>query len=219
MTSDFTPPGGTSNTADAAGIPSPGTSGRGAGLGTGGPGQEPRSVLRSGPRVAVVAWIAIIAGVMLLVGIAWSATLAVADDTLNFATLGETGQMSAAQIVPGMCLDDVGNDGNVQDTRVVRCDERHRGEVFTQLNFDLAKYPGVGEVTDQALEFCSDRLTGLLPEEASWVAWTPSEQSWSRGDRAALCIAVFDEPQSEPLSPRGIEGIGGTKDDHDEQEV
>lgn len=129
------------------------------------------------------------------------------DDTLSHAKVGETGSLSAVQVVPGMCLTDVGSDGSVQDTEVVPCDQPHRAEIFTQMQFALAKHPGAQEVTAQALEFCSDRMGGLLPEDASWVAWTPSEQSWARGDRVALCIAVFDEPKSQPLSPRGIDGI------------
>lgn len=211
MTHDFTPPGGSggprANRADARLTLR--TDARQSVAGeSGGAGESPSTMFRAGPRVAVAAWIAIAAGVALLIGISWSAALAVADDTLNFAKLGETGPMSAAQVVPGMCLTSVGEDGNVQDVEVVACDQPHHAEVFTKMHFDLARHPGVDEVNTQALDHCADRLEGLLPEGASWVAWTPSQQSWSRGDREALCVAVFDSPMSEPLSPAGIRGIG-----------
>lgn len=208
MTGDFVPPGrqpsedGSSSKPDA---PAPFSApGRGPVVG---PVAPPPNMLRSGRRLAVAAWIAIVAGVLLLVGIVWSATLALADDTLNFATVGDTGTMHAAQLVPGMCLTEVGADGEVQEVEVVPCDEPHRAEVFTQKSFDLAKHPGEQEVRDQALQYCGERIVGDLPETASWVAWIPSAQSWSRGDRTALCIAVFDEPLSEPLSPHGIRGL------------
>lgn len=240
MTSGFAPPGGAdpsntpadnthSNRADAPLTRAGASSGRGAGLGTGSagagssgtrpsgtrPSGAPRTMFQAGPRVAMAAWIAIAAGVALLIGISWSAALAWSDDTLSFAKVGDTGPMSAAQVVQGMCLASVGGDGSVHDVEVVRCDEPHRAEIFTKKTFELAKYPGTDHVTSQALDYCTDRLTGLLPEGSSWVAWTPSEQSWSRGDRTALCIAVFDEPKSEPLSPAGIKGIGADEPIHD----
>lgn len=212
MTHDFAPPGGSSpagspagNRPDARAASSLTSSAAGVPVGTGG---TSRTAFGAGRRVAFAAWVAIIAGVALLVGIAWSAVLALSDDTLSFADLGDTGTMSAVQVVPGMCLDGLGDNGQVQDAHVVRCDESHGAEVFTQMTFDLAKHPGIDQVNEQALDFCSDRLVGLLPDGASWVTWTPSQQSWSRGDRVALCIAVFDEPLSEPLSPAGISGIG-----------
>lgn len=225
MTQDFTPPGGSSSSdtphprADAqAGFSAPssgsGVPGSGSGFGgsTGGPATGPANMLRSGRRMALAAWIAIIAGVLLLVGIVWSAALALADETLNYAELGDTGTMHAAQLVPGMCLSDVGDDGEVHEVEVVTCDQPHRAEIFTQKLFDLAKHPGDREVRDQALAHCSDRLADQLPNEASWVTWIPSSQSWARGDRVALCIAVFDEPLSEPLSPHGQRGIEAEND-------
>lgn len=217
MTHDFTPPGGStssstpSNRADArAGSASVSSrSGVGSGTGVGVRGGAPQNMFQAGRRLALAAWIAIAAGVALLVGIGWSAALALSDETLSYAQLGDTGPMNAANVVPGMCLTETGADGNVNDVDVVACNEPHRAEIFTQMNFDLAKYPGRDEVNSQALDYCGDRIADLLPEGASWVTWTPSQQSWSRGDRVALCIAVFDEPLSEPLSPNGIKGIGG----------
>ena len=210
MTHDFTPPGGSGtpggNRPDApvtsrTGSSQPGVANARVGA------KKATNMFHAGGRVALAAWIAIAAGVALLIGISWSAALAMADDTLNYATLGETGPMSAARVVQGMCLSNVGADGNVDDVEVVNCDQPHRAEIFTKMTFDLARHPGVDEVNSQALDYCGDRLEGLLPEGASWVTWTPSQQSWARGDRVALCIAVFDEPISEPLSPAGIDGL------------
>lgn len=211
MTHGFTPPGGfpandtPPTRADARAGYS--TTPSGAGEGAGGAATGPTNMLRSGRRMALAAWVAIIAGVVLLVGIAWSAALALTDQTLNYAELGDTGTMHAAQLVPGMCLTDVGSDGEVHDVEVVACDQPHGAEIFTQKHFDLAKYPGDDEVHNQALEHCGDRIAEELPHDAWWVTWVPSAQSWSRGDRVALCIAVFEEPLSEPLSPHGKRGV------------
>lgn len=219
MTQDFAPPGGSpsaggpgDNRPDARASSPSSTSRSGAQWDAN--GSSP-NMFQAGRRVAFAAWVAIVAGVVLLVGIGWSAALALGDDTLSYAELGETGAVNAVQVVPGMCLTGVDSDGAVQGTEVVRCDEPHGAEVFTQMTFDLAKHPGADQVTEQALEFCGDRLGGLLPESATWVAWTPSEQSWARGDRVALCIAVFDEPLSEPLSPNGLRGIDARDANYD----
>ncbi|MFW7415452.1 septum formation family protein [Demequina sp. SO4-18] len=180
---------------------------------------RPRSMLRSGKGIAIAAWVAIGAGVALLVGISWSAALAWSDRGLAEAEIGETGDLHAMQIVPGMCLDEVGDDGSVVDATVVACDEPHRGEVFTSARFELFAYPGDDQMTADALDMCGTRLDGLLPEGASWVAWAPSEASWERGDRVALCIAVFDEPREEPLSPAGIDAVEDDEPVRDGQEA
>ncbi len=218
MSHDFTPPGGGDTSRP---VPS-----RTEGAGIGGSGTRDidgpaPSMFRAGRSVATAAWIAIAAGVALLIGISWAAALAWADKTSDSAQIGDTGSMSAAQVVPGMCLEQVGDDGDVRDVVVVSCHEPHRAEVFTKMNFDLAKYPGASEVTSQALDYCRDRLEGVIPEGATWVAWTPSEQSWSRGDREALCVAVFNESVSEPLSPAGKSALndddrGGSDDESPE---
>ncbi|MFN3866641.1 MAG: septum formation family protein [Demequina sp.] len=169
-----------------------------------------RSMLRSGRGVALAAWVAIGAGVALLIGISWSAALAWSDRGVAAAELGETGDLHPLQVVPGMCLEDLADDGVVGAATVVPCDQPHRAEVFTSTVFALAKYPGDDALTAEALEVCRDRIEGLLPEGSTWVAWAPSESSWARGDRVALCIAVFDSPRDEPLSPAGI---NATKDD------
>lgn len=213
MTHDFTPPGGSSfpgpssDKADAhPGLSS--TSGSAAARTGVGATHRRGNMFQSGRRVAFAAWVAIAAGVLLLVGIGWSAALATTDKTLKFAELGDTGTMHAGQLVLGMCVEDVGEDGPVDEVVVVPCNQPHRAEVYTQKTFNLAKHPGVEEVEQQSLAHCSDRLAGQLPEGASWVTWVPSPESWSRGDRTSLCIAVFDEAISEPLSPHGIQGIG-----------
>ncbi|MFW2512523.1 septum formation family protein [Demequina sp. SO4-13] len=175
----------------------------------------PRSMLRTGKGVAVAAWVAIGAGLALLVGVSWSAALSWSDRNLAEAELGETGDLHPMQVVPGMCLDSVGDDSSVVDAAVVACDDPHLAEVFTAARFELFAYPGDEQMIADSLEMCGTRLDELLPEDSSWVAWAPSEASWERGDRVALCIAVFDEPRDEPLSPAGIEAL--QEDEQDDE--
>ena len=52
--------------------------------------------------------------------------------------------------------------------------------------------PGDDAVAEQAAAWCEmdndQTAAGYRP-----VVWTPSAQSWSQGDRAALCIAWLDD--------------------------
>ncbi|MDN4480399.1 septum formation family protein [Demequina muriae] len=214
MSSDFAPPPGPGR------APEP-TSSRGSASGSADAPDSPRrrSLLRSGGGVALAAWIAIGAGLALLVGISWSAALAWSDRELATADIGATGDLHPLQLVPGMCLDGVGDDGAVGDAAVVPCDAPHRAEVFTSVMFSVAKFPGEDEIGAESLELCGDRIEGLLPDGSSWVAWAPSEASWARGDRVALCIAVFDSPREEPLSPAGIDAAEGDEPVNDGQDA
>ncbi|WP_062137587.1 septum formation family protein [Demequina aestuarii] len=202
MSGDFAPPPGPSH------APEPTSPRGGAPASADAQGSpRPRSLLRSGKGVAVAAWIAIGAGLALLVGISWSAALAWSDRELTAAEIGATGDLHPLQMVPGMCLDGVGDDGAVGGAAVVPCDAPHGAEVFTSVTFSVARFPGHDQIEAEALTLCGDRIDGLVPEGSSWVAWAPSESSWARGDRVALCIAVFDSPRDEPLSPAGIDAV------------
>ncbi len=196
MTKDFAPPSGSSSE------PSDQRPTHTGGPLSSHPGQH--TAVRSSGAVRITAWVAIAAGVALLIGMSWSAALAYSDRAAEPAAVTETGDLDPLAVVPGMCLEDVGDDGPVGGTSVVPCDEPHKAEVFTSFVYTAAKYPGDSDTIDEALSTCATRLEGLLPQDASWVAWAPSEASWARGDRTAMCVAVFEEPLSEPLSPAGI---------------
>ena len=175
----------------------------------GAPGDDARS---RGGGVTIAAWIAIAAGVAILVGVSWAAALGWSAGTLSAAQVGDTGTLAATAIVPGMCLEQTGDDGGVREATVVPCDQAHRAEVLASEELALARLPAPEDLAAQALGLCGDRLEGLLPDDASWVAWTPSPDSWARGDRTVLCIATFAAPLDEPLSHSGRDGLDGSDD-------
>jgi len=159
------------------------------------------SAFKAGRGMALAAWVAIAAGVALLIGVSWSVALDATARGLEPASPETTGDLHAMQVVPGMCLDAVGSDGAVGGTTVVQCTDFHRAEVITSLTFDEARYPGDGAVAQRTLDHCSTRLDDVGPSGSSWVAWVPTAQSWQRGDKVALCVLVMKAPVNERIGP------------------
>ncbi|WP_084128580.1 septum formation family protein [Demequina sp. NBRC 110055] len=134
-------------------------------------------------------------------GLAWSLGLTVADAQAAPADPDTTGELHALEVVDGMCLESLGADGAVAGATVVECRDPHRAEVVATMTYPLEVYPGAQAVTSQALDFCSGRVRGLIPASGSWVAWTPSEDSWVRGDRTALCLVISPEDTQRSVVP------------------
>ena len=155
---------------------------------------------RAGRGMMIAAWVAIAAGVALLIGISWSVALDAQSRGLEPAEAGATGDLHAMQVVPGMCLEDISADGAVSDAAIVDCDDPHRGEVITALGFSELRFPGDDEEAQRTIEHCSTRMPDL-GSGASWVAWVPSADSWHRGDRTGLCIATWDSAREGRVGP------------------
>lgn len=152
-----------------------------------------------------VRWSLIVGASAIVLGLAWSLALMVADTQAAPADPDATGEMPAMRVVEGMCLKTVGDDGTVADPTVVDCAEPHRGEVIATFAIPLEVYPGHDDVVERALEICGDRIgrTG----DNDWVAWVPSEDSWVRGDRTVACIATSEEDVRDSVVPG--DGITG----------
>lgn len=100
----------------------------------------------------------------------------------------------ARQLVTGSCLATLPPDGAVATVDVVPCADPHAAQVVAQYAFaPAAVWPGQDRAHAQVARACvlSDE------EEAAGVVvvtWAPSEQSWKRGDRTGLCLAVATAP-------------------------
>lgn len=168
-------------------------------------GRRGRAGARVGaPRQGVAAWVRWVlfaAAAAILVGIVWSVGLIIADAQASPADPDTTGDLYALQVVDGMCLEDLGSDGPTGEASVVECRDPHRGEVVASMTYPLEVYPGSDAVEQQALDYCASRVRGLIPASGSWIAWTPSEESWVRGDRTALCIVTSPEPTTGSVVP------------------
>ena len=222
MSGGFTPPGQAGASHPGQAEPPHHSAPHGPGTGPTGrpaPGQPGTTTVRKAGRgMAIAAWVAIAAGVALLIGISWSVALDAQSRGLEPAEADATGDLHTMQVVPGMCLESIGDDGAVGQTSVVDCSQPHRAEVITALGFDELRFPGDQDVAQRTLDHCSTRMTDLGPGSA-WVAWVPSEDSWHRGDRTALCIATWDQPQEGRVGPdrSSTQESAPPRDDADDQ--
>ncbi|WP_456787815.1 DUF4190 domain-containing protein [Cellulomonas sp. P5_C5] len=98
----------------------------------------------------------------------------------------------AQQLVTGNCVLSVPADGRVDTVRVVPCAESHEAQVVTEFTFaPEAVWPGQQSADARVARACvldaSEIEAGVRT-----VTWSPTERSWSGGDRVGLCLAVVD---------------------------
>lgn len=131
--------------------------------------------------IGVVELVALIAGVVVvLLLVRAAAPLGVDVDAPRTARAG--------QLVVGHCLQRLPADGDVGTVTVVPCDQPHEARVVSAFRFaDEATWPGQGAADARVARSC--QLTDAeAAAGAHLVAWAPTEQSWSRGDRTGLCL-------------------------------
>ncbi|MCR6712049.1 MAG: septum formation family protein [Demequina sp.] len=141
-------------------------------------------------------WVAVLLGVGLVAiaaGVVAQVTLTIRNSNLTPADASATGRLHSAQLVTGMCIDSLGDGAG--PVFVVACDEPHSAEVVSSFTFTADEWPGSDEVADAVLAYCATQLApgGALESAAAgreWVAWVPSEGTWSHGDRMGLCIVT-----------------------------
>ena len=98
----------------------------------------------------------------------------------------------AQQLVTGNCLASLPADGRVDAVRVVPCAEPHAAQVVTVYEFlQESVWPGQRAADARVARSCVlDQAE--LDAGVTAVTWAPTEQSWARGDRIGLCLAVVD---------------------------
>ncbi|MFC7401328.1 septum formation family protein [Citricoccus sp. GCM10030269] len=100
-------------------------------------------------------------------------------------------KVSIFQLSPGQCFDRPAEDG-LYEVPVVPCEVAHDLEMYGLFQLDASSWPGSERVNQLAEEGCRDRFvsfTGAEPSESDlgYTMYTPSEGSWSEGDRQVLC--------------------------------
>ncbi len=144
---------------------------------------QPRS--RRGRRIALFTTLAVVVvavlGAVAVAGLYWWSTKPIGDVTSPTSA-------NARQVRPGHCIRDLPADGSVGTVTLVPCDDPHEAEVVGSLRYDDDAWPGEDAVTEQAAAWC-EMDNAQVEAGLRAVVWTPSEQSWSQGDRAALCLA------------------------------
>lgn len=102
------------------------------------------------------------------------------------------------ELAVGDCFDntsEVGG-GEISDVPIVDCSEPHDNEVFHIFEVADGEYPGDEALVAQAQETCVPAFeeyvgTDLASSRLEIFPITPTESSWSDGDREVVC-ALYD---------------------------
>jgi len=132
-------------------------------------------------------------GVVIVGGVVTQLLLTSRAANLEQAEPDATGRLHSAQLVSGMCIDDL--PAGVGVVTVVPCGEPHAAKVATAITLQGAEFPGDELVANTVLDFCTSQLAPGAPlaevaDGRKWLAWVPSAQTWKAGDRAGLCIVT-----------------------------
>lgn len=109
----------------------------------------------------------------------------------------------------GDCIDDEGS-GELQEIRVVPCNEPHGDEVIYEFNMREGAFPSDEEFDDAVYDNCIpafETYVGIAWDDSTlgMYTMTPTPESWSdRRDRAVQCI-VFDPEGQMTSSVKGAQ--------------
>ena len=109
--------------------------------------------------------------------------------------LAESGDVDVFDLEVGDCLGEETGDGEIESLEAAPCSEPHSEEIFAALTVPDGDYPGQ-DALDAEAEGCLEEFAEFvgMPYEQSVLEinyMTPTEESWSMGDRELLCT-VYD---------------------------
>lgn len=128
-------------------------------------------------------------------------------------TSGGVPDTSAFDLEVGDCfafgLGDATGSGDVEDVDLQSCDDEHDNETYLVFDATESSWPGKEALWDDADKGCYaefESFVGIPWDDsvADFGYLTPTEQSWSEGDREVLCYAFIDGD----TSPGTLEGYG-----------
>lgn len=101
----------------------------------------------------------------------------------------------------GDCFDRSSDTGEISDVPIVECDEPHDSEAFHTFEIADGEFPGEEELLAQAEEQCIpafEEYVGIdyANSRLDIFPITPTEGSWSQGDREVVC-ALYDLESDE----------------------
>ncbi|MFG1954025.1 septum formation family protein [Micromonospora sp. NPDC048830] len=104
------------------------------------------------------------------------------------------GSVSARQLRPGDCVNDLEESNNVLSLPAVPCAQPHEGEVFAAFALSGREWPGEGHVLEKADQGCQDRFESYAPradfDSFELFVLYPTQRAWTRGDHDVTCIAI-----------------------------
>lgn len=95
----------------------------------------------------------------------------------------------------GDCFSGLGRNQDLR-VRLRACAQPHQAEVYGTLELTAPRFPGVEVLRQQAATQCAQRFAGYTGEpagpgtELAFVEIVPTLDSWTAGDRRALCVAL-----------------------------
>jgi hypothetical protein len=122
--------------------------------------------------------------------------LSIGSDAARGTSDGTSVDVDASQVVVGDCFDDPLGDTDdwveIDDVRLVPCDEPHDLEAFHDFDLpdgDLPSEEALDEAIEEACVPAFEEFVGRGYEdsELDLAFLTPTEDSWAEGDRRVLC--------------------------------
>jgi hypothetical protein len=113
--------------------------------------------------------------------------------------LVETGDVDVVDLEVGDCLGEATGEGEIESLEAGPCSEPHAKEIFAALTVPDGDYPGQ-DALDAEAEGCLEDFAEFvgMPYDESVLEinyMTPTEESWSTGDRELLC--TVHDPDAE----------------------
>lgn len=107
--------------------------------------------------------------------------------------------INAIQVEAGMCLAGLPDNGDVATVTALPCTEPHRAQAVVVYAATTPEWPGREQLLEDAIAFCGAFIQPGFEDDAMfrtsdwqdglrWVAWIPTKDAWSAGNRDALCI-------------------------------
>lgn len=116
----------------------------------------------------------------------------------------------STELAVGQCLL-VPLNSQVNSVATTECTEAHTGEVYsvtTLKNDTMPSRDEMDELVDTTCYETFEAYVGTSPEETTldYTAMSPTKQTWAKGDREIVCIAVRtdDEQLTESVRDSGL---------------
>jgi len=105
------------------------------------------------------------------------------------------GEVSAAKLAVGHCVDDLRESDDLEGLPVLPCEQPHAGEVFAIFELPAGPFPGDEALGRQAQQECLKQFENYAPssladDKVELFYLHPSQLSWTSGDRGVTCVAT-----------------------------
>jgi Septum formation/Domain of unknown function (DUF4190) len=107
------------------------------------------------------------------------------------------GNVSLSDLQPGDCVNGVKENQQVTSLPAVPCSQAHEAEVYGVFELARTDFPGQDEIDQRSEEGCGQRFTEYIGNSPNVTSETydqfffgPNAQTWAKGDREVICMAV-----------------------------